>query len=111
MVEAQKISSLAAHSATVSSIKIGQRSSRVFLTGSHDRLVKVWTVGSRNCSQTLSGHISQVEAVGLDFLEVLAVAGSSGGSIKIWDIETAQGTECLIELYVPLEDIEQQSPV
>jgi katanin p80 WD40 repeat-containing subunit B1 len=39
----------------------------------------------------LSGHTSSVEAVEFDTAEVLVLAGSSNGSIKLWDLEEAKG--------------------
>jgi katanin p80 WD40 repeat-containing subunit B1 len=42
-------------------------------------------------AQTLSGHTSAVEAVQFDSAEVLVLAGSSNGSIKLWDLEEAKG--------------------
>jgi WD40 repeat protein len=43
------------------------------------------------CAQSLSGHTSSVEAVQFDSAEVLVLAGSSNGSIKLWDLEEAKG--------------------
>lgn len=51
-------------------------------------------------AQTLSGHTSAVEAVQFDSAEVLVLAGSSNGSIKLWDLEEAKGV--VILLYKPL---------
>lgn len=42
-------------------------------------------------AQSLSGHTSSVEAVEFDTAEVLVLAGSSNGSIKLWDLEEAKG--------------------
>lgn len=37
--------------------------------------------------QSLSGHTSPVESVAFDSAEVLVLAGSSSGVIKLWDLE------------------------
>jgi WD40 repeat protein len=42
-------------------------------------------------AQSLSAHTSSVEAVEFDTAEVLVLAGSSNGSIKLWDLEEAKG--------------------
>lgn len=39
----------------------------------------------------MSGHTASVEAVQFDSAEVLVLAGSSNGSIKLWDLEEAKG--------------------
>ncbi|KAJ3274072.1 Katanin p80 WD40 repeat-containing subunit B1 [Terramyces sp. JEL0728] len=39
---------------------------------------------------SLSGHVTQVESVALDWPEELVVAGSAGGSLKLWDLEQAK---------------------
>jgi katanin p80 WD40 repeat-containing subunit B1 len=49
------------------------------------------------CAQSLSGHTSSVEAVQFDSAEVLVLAGSSNGSIKLWDLEEAKG---VVEAYI-----------
>lgn len=37
--------------------------------------------------QSLCGHTSPVESAAFDSAEVLVVAGSSSGAIKLWDLE------------------------
>lgn len=40
--------------------------------------------------QSLCGHTSSVESVTFDSAEVLVLAGSSVGAIKLWDLEEAK---------------------
>jgi len=40
--------------------------------------------------QSLSGHTSSVQSVTFDSAEVLVLAGSSNGTIKLWDLEEAK---------------------
>lgn len=41
--------------------------------------------------QSLSGHQSAVECVSFDSAEEVVVAGATGGTVKLWDLEQAKG--------------------
>jgi katanin p80 WD40 repeat-containing subunit B1 len=43
-----------------------------------------------NYVQSLSGHTSPVESVAFDSGEVLVLAGSSSGVIRLWDLEESK---------------------
>lgn len=43
------------------------------------------------CLQSLAGHQSPVECVAFDNGEEAIVAGATGGTIKLWDLEQAKG--------------------
>lgn len=79
-------------------------------TGGDDQKVNLWKLGSSACllvrrtararpcpagrdsrSQSLSGHRSGVTSVCFDAGEETIVAGSAGGSIKVFDLSAAQG--------------------
>ena len=47
----------------------------------------------RSTAQSLSGHQSAVECVSFDSAEEVVVAGASGGTVKLWDLEQAKGTQ------------------
>jgi katanin p80 WD40 repeat-containing subunit B1 len=42
-------------------------------------------------SKSLTGHTTEVHAVCFDSAESSVVAGSSGGTIKLWDIDQQKG--------------------
>ena len=39
----------------------------------------------------MSGHQSPVECVSFDNAEEVVVAGATGGTVKLWDLEQAKG--------------------
>ena len=41
----------------------------------------------RAATQSLSGHTSAVECVSFDSKEQAVIAGSAGGTLKLWDLE------------------------
>jgi len=86
-----RLQEFVAHDADVRSLAIGKKSSRVFITGGNDRKVNLWAIGKQTPLLSLSGHTSAVEAVQFDSSEMLVLAGSSNGSIKLWDLEEAKG--------------------
>lgn len=49
-------------------------------------------------SQSLSGHTSPIESAAFDSAEVLVVAGSSSGAIKLWDLEETKSMSYLFPL-------------
>ncbi|KAJ4809171.1 hypothetical protein LUZ62_021737 [Rhynchospora pubera] len=79
-----------AHSSDVKCLSIGKKSNRVFITGSEDRKVNLWSIGKTTPLQSLQGHTSAVESVAFDSGEVLVLGGASNGAIKLWDLEEAK---------------------
>lgn len=65
-------------------------------TGGEDNLVNIWAVGKTTPLTSLSGLASSIESVALDWNEELLVAGSSLGSIKLWDLEQARAVRSLL---------------
>ncbi|GAA0160916.1 hypothetical protein LIER_17357 [Lithospermum erythrorhizon] len=82
-----KLQEFMAHSGNVNCLRIGRKHFRHFLTGGDDNKVNLWSIGKPTCSTSLSGHSSPVESVAFDSAEVLVLAGSSSGAIKLWDLE------------------------
>jgi len=95
-----RLQEFVAHDADVRSLAIGKKSSRVFITGGNDRKVNLWAIGKQTPLLSLSGHTSAVEVVQFDSAEMLVLAGSSNGSIKLWDLEEAKSIHLtLISFY------------
>jgi katanin p80 WD40 repeat-containing subunit B1 len=90
-MKSQKIASFSAHGGKVSCLKIGPKSGRVLVTGGQDRMVNLWAIGKPQAILQLSGHVTGIECVSMDWPEELVVAGSVGGSIKLWDLAEAKG--------------------
>ncbi|CAO3680145.1 unnamed protein product [Rhizopus stolonifer] len=55
----------------------------ILISGSMDNTIKVWSLNTGECLQTLFGHIQGVGALAYDKLRL--VSGSQDGSIKLWD--------------------------
>lgn len=60
------------------------------VTGGEDKKVNVWAIGRPNAILSLSGHTSSVECVTFDSNESTVIAGSAGGTLKLWDLEQAK---------------------
>ena len=100
-----------AHGGAVNCVQVGRKTGSVMVTGGSDNRVNVWAVGKPNAimvrarvrrasappaaarrgvwrgAQSLSGHTSAVECVSFDSAEQTVIAGSSGGTLKMWDLE------------------------
>lgn len=65
---------------------------RIVATGSEDKKVNLWPVCNKpsNCLASLSGHSSSVESVKFGRNEDILCVGCLEGSLKVWDLETAQ---------------------
>ena len=59
-------------------------------SGSDDRTVKLWDVGSGTCVKTLAGHIQRVSSV----CEVggMLASGSEDNTVKMWPMTNDQRT-------------------
>ena len=112
MPTVRKCMEFVAHGSAVNCMQIGRKSGTVMVTGGDDKKVNVWAVGKANaimvsaalctahltCSptiafsrlQSLSGHTSAVECVSFDSNEQTVIAGSAGGTLKLWDLEQAK---------------------
>jgi katanin p80 WD40 repeat-containing subunit B1 len=94
-MKSKRINSFHAHSSAINCLKIGPKSGKVLVTGGHDKLVNLWAIGRAVpilvfvflMKKSLAGHVTPVECVALDWPEEFVVAGSSGGNLKLWDLE------------------------
>ncbi|KAI9475784.1 MAG: quinon protein alcohol dehydrogenase-like superfamily [Benjaminiella poitrasii] len=76
------------------SIKNFDRSSeQVIISGSLDNTIKVWSLESGECLQTLFGHVQGIWTLAYDKLRL--VSGSHDGTLKLWDIESGLPMYCL----------------
>lgn len=68
-------------------------SEQVVISGSLDNTIKVWSLETGECLQTLFGHIQGIWTLAYDKLRL--VSGSNDGSLKLWDIESGLPMHCL----------------
>lgn len=66
----------------------GTTSCRVFCTGDDSKNVSVWTMESPTPIKVLGPHNSEITSVIFSRDERFIFAGTSGGSIHMWDLET-----------------------
>ncbi len=86
----ERVASFAAHSKEATCLAIGAKSGRVMCSGGADFIVNLWAIGKPASILSLSGHVTPISSVAMDFPEELVVAGSASGSIKLWDLEQAK---------------------
>jgi F-box/WD-40 domain protein MET30 len=68
-------------------------SEQVVISGSLDNTIKVWSLESGECLQTLFGHVQGIWTLAYDKLRL--VSGSHDGCLKLWDIESGLPMHCL----------------
>lgn len=85
-----KLQEFVAHGSAVNCLQFGRKSGAVMVTGGEDKKVNVWAIGRPNAILSLTGHTSSVECVTFDSNESTVIAGSAGGTLKLWDLEQAK---------------------
>ena len=68
-------------------------SEQVVISGSLDNTIKIWSLETGECLQTLFGHVQGIWTLAYDKLRL--VSGSHDGSLKLWDIESGKAMQCL----------------
>jgi WD40 repeat protein/DNA-binding SARP family transcriptional activator len=77
---------------TVASGAFPQASKQILASGSRDRTVKLWDLGTGNLLKTLQGEQDLIWCTAWKPNEPLLAVGSSDSTIRLWDVET---TRCL----------------
>ncbi|KAF5838373.1 WD40-repeat-containing domain protein [Dunaliella salina] len=75
------------HSTYVNSVAISQ-DGRLVASGSDDGSVKLWDLGSRKCTATLTGHEGDVRCVAISPDGVTLASASNDRIIKLWDTQS-----------------------
>lgn len=68
------------------------------VTGSPDKVVRIWDFKTLTCINSLESHAGGVECLQLDLHSNRLVTGSRDGTIKVWDISKPKGEELLATL-------------
>jgi WD40 repeat protein len=69
------------------------------LSGSEDRTLKLWDIGTGKMIRTFEGHAGYVYSVAFSPDGKMALSGSSGGTLKLWDISTGEENSISKEIY------------
>jgi WD40 repeat protein len=77
------------HTGWVSSVRVG-REGRFALSGSADGTLKLWSVASGSCLDTLQGHAEWVTSVSLSADGRFALSGSADRTLRLWQTITGQ---------------------
>ncbi|KAG1667995.1 hypothetical protein FOA52_000639 [Chlamydomonas sp. UWO 241] len=76
---------LEGHDKGVNCVDYFQGGDRPYLiTGSDDKLVKIWDYQTKSCVQTLEGHLNNISSVCFHPELPLIITGSEDGTVKLW---------------------------
>jgi WD40 repeat protein len=80
---------MAGHSGKVNGVAMSG-DSKLAISASYDRTLKVWDVESGRELRTLAGHTDWVNGVALSDDRRLAVSASRDQTLKVWDVRTGR---------------------
>lgn len=86
-------SSNTSDNSTITISDCDRSSEQVVISGSLDNTIKVWSLETGECLQTLFGHVQGIWTLAYDKLRL--ISGSHDGSLKLWDIESGLPMHCL----------------
>lgn len=78
---------LAGHSGTINALALSP-DGKTLVSGSRDRTIKVWHLGSMQLLHQLPKGQSSVEALAISSDGQTLVSGSKGGTVKVWELST-----------------------
>jgi len=71
------------------------RDGKTLASGSEDRSVRLWDVTTGECRKTLNGHTLRY-GQSPSALEVIQLAGSDNGIVKLWDVVPVNAELCRV---------------
>ncbi|KAF9116164.1 hypothetical protein BGX27_004504 [Mortierella sp. AM989] len=99
----EMVRTLVGHRAAVNAVQFSPESalpspfpgsSRVVVSASGDKTIKIWSFETGDCLRTLEGHARGIACI--QFEGNIIVSGSSDRSIKIWDIARGECVKTLV---------------
>ncbi|CAI2374585.1 unnamed protein product [Moneuplotes crassus] len=91
----EAFATLEGHTNSIDAVKVDPTGGKKFISGSHDRTIKIWDLNTLKCIKTTSEDSKGIWC--LDYSpsgkEILSSSGS--GVCKIWDAKTGKATEKL----------------
>lgn len=85
------------HTGVVSSVAFSPKDAHILASGSHDHTIKIWNVVTRDCLDTLSGHIEGISAIAFSPNGRMLVSSSYDCTVKVWDMSTCRCCDTLQE--------------
>lgn len=80
---------LSGHSGHTLAVCVSRDGKRA-LTGSHDRLLRLWDLATGKCLQTLKGHTAEISAVALSPDGKSAISGGHDHVLRVWELESGR---------------------
>ena len=80
------------HTNSVDSIAVNPKKNTEFVTGSHDKTMKVWDVTKPKSLMTMTGHKEGIWCVNYHKDGGILVSASPEGISKLWDMKTGKST-------------------
>ena len=90
-----------AHAKQINCCKVSPNN-ELIVTGSHDKLIKVWDVKNQTLYKTLTGHRKGIWALDFSKQEQLVVSASGDTTVKLWNLTTStcmatfEGHDCAV---------------
>ncbi|CAK3799569.1 related to RNA polymerase II Elongator subunit [Lecanosticta acicola] len=83
---------LAGHTDNVNAVRVYGAVSRVILSGSSDKTIRIWTATADNVagfreSQCLTDHTSSINVLEVSHDSGVLYSGSADGTVKVWDLK------------------------
>jgi WD40 repeat protein len=89
MIAPQLLQSFTGHSHIISSLVISA-DSKILISGSRDKTIKMWELETGELIRTLKGHRDGVYALALSPDGQIIASGSADKTIKLWHLETGE---------------------
>ncbi|MFC1841499.1 hypothetical protein ACFLYA_00320 [Candidatus Dependentiae bacterium] len=89
------IKTFTGHTSWVTSVAFSPNG-KLIVSGSGDKTVKLWNVGTNLCENTFTGHTNVVESVAFSLDGNLIASGSRDGKIVLWNVNTRAPENTLV---------------
>lgn len=80
------------HTNSVDAVAVNPKNAKEFVSGSHDKTIKLWDVTKTKSIATLQGHREGVWCVNYNPAGNQLVSASPEGVSKLWDIKAGKST-------------------
>lgn len=78
---------------------IFDRTSSLIITGSDDRLIKIWSAKTGYLISTLRGHVGDITSLSIDFKNRILASSSNDYTIRLWSLSTFESLAVLVNAH------------